>query len=1450
MNPVPLMTLVSSTEKSKTVTCIQYKKLGAERNTLRETNTERTKVCRELEKHLMMQISEQMKTMNLSDLPERIADDSQLGYKNLRNDYGWGIISVYSENTRPRRSYVRVDSDQIPPRWDQWAYTSNFLAHVSSRNAQRSTSDFLNNTLTDFMTHRSHGIQNVTEQHKNTVYPYINITCDGPTKEWVFTDTAMRYDCVLRSRANEEEKTLALQIYVGKMCPSTLLTRDTTLAYAFGVVILSKMYRDELDEEQDKANKIKKKPFQRLVELVVVPSKRAAISVDWGMPPFAFASKMLSHEIEQKTSSLTKEIVYQLTKAAHGFEATNIDKQIIDGLNALNDPTDEERLLFKLAQAKTQSIVHSDFNLYLDVRVRNMAAPAIAMFVWRAMKLQFTIQIYKLLTDSMFVDIYLMTKGTPLTGDAVTDTAILKNLAAQLVAANTAIKAPPDDASMQAIMNDVIFKNVSAYMHMNCDIFPFSHNLGKYQTIKQENDTLMDLAGLFKVLYKIQCELKNMVAPPDDYNFNGIFTAINNSVKDPMTMECPDRAALTQKHGGIEFWMSEYENAFAIHDLVARDYADPCTAVRLSLPLKIDPLQLTVELEPIQKEAPHAFNAIKWCLPYTAAFYKGRKGRLTSIMDLNKRNYEFQRIAGGGLRMPISTDQYMPNSCLICLELNMHSNFISFVALVQHFKPRNMATIRPDITDRDNIRPIPKSTPVVPSVVQVAQSVAQAAIQRGKDNQTFQDMQNHFFVFGSFSYPISAANDISFEQLEGPDPTPKTLAENYETMFKQLARYCSEDSEYVQNEALLLQHGDEQAREYIQNFLIETSRNHLDVIFENTSGYAVFRNALWTGSRLDEYEANQRRQALLPMPGAVAGPSGSAGGAIRKPKPVRISPLADNRPPLPQVPGAGKAAAAQAITAVVPSGGTSVAPVPGGSLVAVRGASAAKPPKSETETLFDTYCGAGGWPDTSAVDNSQVAVDTGTDSYYDIAGVMNPSNYIDTRFNQTFIHQLLAALAQNDEYFKSSSAAISVNGKFSRQIIAGVIKRKTRILVRTFKIFDKYLLNDTQYGTLYQAFKREFFAYQNQKDAETTQSATDDISSDELWPAESDYQQRNPVDVKHVAHDYFTYKARGVAPRRAGFSNLVLIPCVGLNDVWTRSLGFKENFEFLCTHIEMFERNEMSWLVWYFFGNMLTLGVDVMKNTLDYSSTLETVKSANDDGQLEALGQIANMYRNVFMQTENLIDAYLFQGVSDQNIKVKLEGFQYELKQLFETYKSLFSQLESLANDKFQYPKEDVIQLKDDWMVTPLKSFRSEPELTTGWNSQMPTQSTLVAEYLKNHARRVLWHNDEYRGLFRKNLKIIDTNTGLRYENMDRMKSLVHSVFDEMSKVVINDASQKRVATAFFAKAIASSFNPVVEFANARDEKLQDQFVRDHDNHEESTRPSRKQRTETAPKPQ
>ena len=125
----------------------------------------------------------------------------------------------------------------------------------------------------------------------------------------------------------------------------------------------------------------------------------------------------------------------------------------------------------------------------------------------------------------------------------------------------------------------------------------------------------------------------------------------------------------------------------------------------------------------------------------------------------------------------------------------MHSNFISFVALVQHFKPSNMATIRPDITDRDNIRPIPKSTPVVPSVVQVAQSVAQAAIQLRRDNQTFQDMYNHFFVVGSFSYPDSAQNDISFEKLEGPDPTPKTLAENFETMFKQLARYCFEDSE-------------------------------------------------------------------------------------------------------------------------------------------------------------------------------------------------------------------------------------------------------------------------------------------------------------------------------------------------------------------------------------------------------------------------------------------------------------------------------------------------------------------------------------------------------------------------------------------------------------------------------------------------------------------------------
>jgi hypothetical protein len=75
----------------------------------------------------------------------------------------------------------------------------------------------------------------------------------------------------------------------------------------------------------------------------VVPSKRAAISVDWGMPPFAFASKMLSHEIEQKTSSLTSNIVYQLTKAAHGFEVTNIDQKIIDDMIARFEmPTREE----------------------------------------------------------------------------------------------------------------------------------------------------------------------------------------------------------------------------------------------------------------------------------------------------------------------------------------------------------------------------------------------------------------------------------------------------------------------------------------------------------------------------------------------------------------------------------------------------------------------------------------------------------------------------------------------------------------------------------------------------------------------------------------------------------------------------------------------------------------------------------------------------------------------------------------------------------------------------------------------------------------------------------------------------------------------------------------------------------------------------------------------------
>jgi hypothetical protein len=204
---------------------------------------------------------------------------------------------------------------------------------------------------------------------------------------------------------------------------------------------------------------------------------------------------------------------------------------------------------------------------------------------------------------------------------------------------------------------------------------------------------------------------------------------------------------------------------------------------------------------------------------------------------------------------------------------------------------------------------------------------------------------------------------------------------------------------------------------------------------------------------------------------------------------------------------------------------------------------------------------------------------------------------------------------------------------------------------------------------------------------------------------------------------------------------------------------------------------------------------------------------------------------------KSLKDANVSPQVND-----KLPGLKYALTEIKISFGELFRGFESLPNKKFTYPEKDVIEFNNDWMITPEESYR-EKSLDDAWNGQMPFESSKVNAFLKDQARRILWHNDEYCTLYRENLKIIDHNTEKQFKNMDRMKSLVHSVFEEMSQVVINDASQRRVATAFFAKATASSFNPVVEFANAQDENLQDQFIRDHQRLEDSARPSRKQRT-------
>lgn len=400
----------------------------------------------------------------------------------------------------------------------------------------------------------------ITEQFKDrggaVEWPYVHVNALGPKMQYEFDPKhSYVYKCKLNSAPGSSVYGRETRIFVGRLIPKTLF--NSKLDLTFGILI-----RTLLKTPSDRDR------WENIMEIIMVPYGVQAVEADWGAPTVdtnwninaVLENELLVKENETLETFLTSKNAAEWTKLIEGVSYDNY----------IPEPF------------KQQYIESSRLE---TVKILQGYSALCGGFVWKALKINALIQVYKNLAYSLIAQLFTFKNIESFVDqkEKETYTRFLKE-----------IKVKCDKSGYEQI--SVAHKCLSAALHRVCNVFPLSHGLSKYQTLETERATLKFLMAItLNVVRALDIE----VIPDLAHKLFGLIMAavnagmgINLSANDRKTelMMCVENAIETMKH------RIDQNQVIELKEVIEKDFISPCMATRITLPILMDSLRIDVDL--------------------------------------------------------------------------------------------------------------------------------------------------------------------------------------------------------------------------------------------------------------------------------------------------------------------------------------------------------------------------------------------------------------------------------------------------------------------------------------------------------------------------------------------------------------------------------------------------------------------------------------------------------------------------------------------------------------------------------------------------------------------------------------------------------------------------------------------------------------------------------------
>ena len=626
-----------------------------------------------------------------------------------------GTANVYSYDDQPKQTRVSGNvyypDIEIPDVWDQWDSAIKFVRKCTATNK---IFDRLNRDTKNFAEPRELVPELVFEADKKLKIPYINVGCKGPFMFWSFSDTVQVFKCQFEVDGSSHVRNKDVYIFIGKMQPQTISNKTNRLSIGFGVVI---MYREQQPANTNFDN-VQNEKWHRLLELVIVPENMAVVNIDWGIEPNALVAVRLHNAIAPRHIVFERKEMMCVRRAIHGFDKMDaaLQRYIV---NYKTEQISENGVRFTMSTYFNRADYYTiNQHTSQESIAIKLATGSIGLFLWETSRLHLRIQTLKHLVYALFLDLQYPGRfantynpndttfvdiAMELEKDALAShQAHIINLRTNLEKAKADMDAENSDVpgfysyqyltskkayseQFSAFKTEVsntpkptikketpiwkakalIMKHISAYFHVTAGLFPFSHGLGKYISVEQEQMVLENLMQMFQTLYDERLKIENDKTPDQKqkWSFDDVIREVAEAIDDSMKERFADKDEIEKACSRIGFWLDNYDHNFSINEILSCDYAVPCVVSSMQCPLRVNPVIATIDLSSLMEVAPLAFNAMRQVFPYLRKHYNAREMKLKHLSTLDARSQKIKSIKKQRNAPVDASDVLKPTAC-------------------------------------------------------------------------------------------------------------------------------------------------------------------------------------------------------------------------------------------------------------------------------------------------------------------------------------------------------------------------------------------------------------------------------------------------------------------------------------------------------------------------------------------------------------------------------------------------------------------------------------------------------------------------------------------------------------------------------------------------------------------------------------------------------------------